>query len=141
MFVRYLLLSTCFSVLFQCCASIIMMFSLIGCIEAVTFEVKEGNSTCIKAELSASFSITYNTSNSTVCTAVFWFPTVPYSPQLFTSAVSPCEHQSYRSSFLRVQCRSLCLTPPQSTQAGAPVAQTAAHRGWWRCLDPATHWG
>ncbi|XP_040890375.1 lysosome-associated membrane glycoprotein 1a [Toxotes jaculatrix] len=37
----------------------------LGCIQAVTLEVKEGNSTCIKAELSASFSITYNTSSST----------------------------------------------------------------------------
>lgn len=38
-----------------------------GCIQAVTLEVKEGNSTCIKAELSASLFITYNaTSNSTV---------------------------------------------------------------------------
>lgn len=38
-----------------------------GCIQAVTLDVKEGNVTCIKAELSASFSITYNTSNGTVC--------------------------------------------------------------------------
>ncbi|XP_018539319.1 lysosome-associated membrane glycoprotein 1a [Lates calcarifer] len=44
---------------------IIAWLTVLGCIEAVTFEVKEGNSTCIKAELSASFSITYNTSNST----------------------------------------------------------------------------
>ncbi|KAG8001323.1 Lysosome-associated membrane glycoprotein 1, partial [Nibea albiflora] len=42
-----------------------IIFSSPGCIQAVTLEVKEGNSTCIKAELSASFSITYNTSNST----------------------------------------------------------------------------
>ncbi|KAG7482995.1 lysosome-associated membrane glycoprotein 1 [Solea senegalensis] len=39
--------------------------SLPGGIQALTFEVKEGNSTCIKAELSVSFSITYNTSSST----------------------------------------------------------------------------
>lgn len=39
-------------------------FAVLGCIQAVTLEVNEGNSTCIKAELSASFSITYNTSNS-----------------------------------------------------------------------------
>ncbi|XP_027137320.1 lysosome-associated membrane glycoprotein 1a [Larimichthys crocea] len=44
---------------------IIAWFAILGCIQAVTLEVKEGNSTCIKAELSASFSITYNTSNST----------------------------------------------------------------------------
>lgn len=41
-----------------CCA-------LLGCAQAVTLEVREGNSTCIKAELSASFSITYDTSSST----------------------------------------------------------------------------
>ncbi|KAG7222384.1 hypothetical protein INR49_016339 [Caranx melampygus] len=39
-------------------------FAVIGCIHAVMLEVKEGNSTCIKADLSASFSITYNTSSS-----------------------------------------------------------------------------
>lgn len=41
-------------------------FSSAGGLEAVTLEVKEGNSTCIKAELSASLSITYLTSNSSV---------------------------------------------------------------------------
>ncbi|XP_075933749.1 lysosome-associated membrane glycoprotein 1a isoform X1 [Anarhichas minor] len=46
-------------------ALIIAWFADLGCIQAVTLEVKEGNSTCIKAELSATFSITYNTSNST----------------------------------------------------------------------------
>eukprot|EP00064_Thunnus_orientalis_P013670 superscaffoldBa00002263_g13710 len=46
-------------------ALIIAWFAVLGCIQAVTLEVKEGNSTCIKAELSASFSINYNTSNST----------------------------------------------------------------------------
>ncbi|XP_056268507.1 lysosome-associated membrane glycoprotein 1a [Pseudoliparis swirei] len=37
----------------------------LGCIQAVTLEVNEGNTTCIKAELSATFSITYNSSSST----------------------------------------------------------------------------
>ncbi|XP_070689424.1 lysosome-associated membrane glycoprotein 1a [Pempheris klunzingeri] len=46
-------------------ALIIAWFAVLGSIQAVTFEVKEGNSTCIKAELAASFSITYNTSGST----------------------------------------------------------------------------
>ncbi|XP_071345033.1 lysosome-associated membrane glycoprotein 1a [Trachinotus anak] len=45
-------------------ALIIAWSAVLGCIQAVTLEVKEGNSTCIKAELSASFSITYNTSSS-----------------------------------------------------------------------------
>lgn len=41
---------------------------LMGCVfaaHAVTFEVKDGNSTCINADLNASFSITYNTTNGT----------------------------------------------------------------------------
>ncbi|XP_050968097.1 lysosome-associated membrane glycoprotein 1a [Labeo rohita] len=41
---------------------------LMGCVfaaHAVTFEVMDGNSTCIKADLNASFSITYNTTNGT----------------------------------------------------------------------------
>nr|XP_020463590.1 lysosome-associated membrane glycoprotein 1 [Monopterus albus] len=46
-------------------ALIFTWFAVLGCIQAVTLEVHEGNSTCIKAELSASLSITYNTSNST----------------------------------------------------------------------------
>ncbi|KAM4592804.1 lysosome-associated membrane glycoprotein 1a [Odontesthes bonariensis] len=51
---------------FPCLASLfVAWFAALGCIQAVTLEVKEGNSTCIKAELSASFSITYNTSSST----------------------------------------------------------------------------
>ncbi|XP_056134663.1 lysosome-associated membrane glycoprotein 1a [Lampris incognitus] len=39
--------------------------AFLGYARAVTLEVREGNSTCIKAELSASLSITYNTSNAT----------------------------------------------------------------------------
>lgn len=46
-------------------ALIIAWSAVLGRIQAVTLEVNEGNSTCIKAELSASFSITYNTTNST----------------------------------------------------------------------------
>lgn len=41
-----------------------------GCIDAVTLEVKESNTTCIKADLSASFSIIYNTTHANVCTDV-----------------------------------------------------------------------
>lgn len=44
---------------------IIAWFAVIGHTQAVTLEVTQGNSTCIKAELSALFSITYDTSNST----------------------------------------------------------------------------
>uniref|UniRef100_A0A8C6PDV0 Lysosome-associated membrane glycoprotein 1 n=1 Tax=Nothobranchius furzeri TaxID=105023 RepID=A0A8C6PDV0_NOTFU len=46
----------------ECIAALI---SLLCCVQAVTLEVKDGNSTCIKAELSASLSVTYNTSNGT----------------------------------------------------------------------------
>ncbi|KAF7668279.1 hypothetical protein LDENG_00025450 [Lucifuga dentata] len=45
-------------------ALIIAWLAGLGCTQAITLEVREGNSTCIKAELSALFSITYNTSNS-----------------------------------------------------------------------------
>uniref|UniRef100_A0A8C5BJY0 Lysosome-associated membrane glycoprotein 1 n=1 Tax=Gadus morhua TaxID=8049 RepID=A0A8C5BJY0_GADMO len=45
----------CFLVL--CC--LVLWF-----VRAVTLELREGNSTCIKADLSASFSITYNTTNT-----------------------------------------------------------------------------
>ncbi|XP_069381507.1 lysosome-associated membrane glycoprotein 1a [Paralichthys olivaceus] len=46
-------------------ALLVACFAGLGCIQAVTLDVKEGNSTCIKAELSASFSITYDTISST----------------------------------------------------------------------------
>ncbi|XP_040019503.2 lysosome-associated membrane glycoprotein 1a [Gasterosteus aculeatus] len=46
-------------------ALVIALFADSGCIQAASLEVKEGNSPCIKAELSATFSITYNTSIST----------------------------------------------------------------------------
>ncbi|KAK2853881.1 hypothetical protein Q5P01_006542 [Channa striata] len=46
-------------------ASIVACFAVLGYIQAVTLEVNKGNSTCIKAELSALFSISYNTSSAT----------------------------------------------------------------------------
>uniref|UniRef100_A0AAQ6IW20 Lysosome-associated membrane glycoprotein 1 n=1 Tax=Anabas testudineus TaxID=64144 RepID=A0AAQ6IW20_ANATE len=46
-------------------AVVVAWFAVLGCIQAVTLEVNEGNSTCIKADLSASFLITYNTTNGT----------------------------------------------------------------------------
>lgn len=52
--------------LFHAVAALIVAWcAVLGRVQAVSLEVKEGNSTCIKAELSASFSITYDTSNST----------------------------------------------------------------------------
>lgn len=118
---------------FHYCASLLIMFSSTGCIQAVTLEVNEGNSTCIKAELSASISITYNTSNSTVCTVTtngfhlwkhwYWFNWLDHL------------------SFLREKLRSLCPTLLQSIKAAAHVAQSVEHPGWWRCLDLATRWG
>ncbi|XP_041726628.2 LOW QUALITY PROTEIN: lysosome-associated membrane glycoprotein 1 [Coregonus clupeaformis] len=51
------------------CVVGIACFAILGCVTVaqalVTLEVTEGNSTCIKAELSASFSITYDTANGT----------------------------------------------------------------------------
>ncbi|XP_034048723.1 lysosome-associated membrane glycoprotein 1a [Thalassophryne amazonica] len=52
-------------------ALIISWIAVLGCTQAVTLEVREGNSTCIKAELSASMSIPYNTSSSTRTVQVF----------------------------------------------------------------------
>ncbi|XP_037545899.1 lysosome-associated membrane glycoprotein 1a [Nematolebias whitei] len=49
---------------------VFFFFAVSGRLEAVTLEVKEGNSTCIKAELSASLSITYLTSNSSKTVSV-----------------------------------------------------------------------
>ncbi|XP_016297180.1 lysosome-associated membrane glycoprotein 1a [Sinocyclocheilus anshuiensis] len=57
----------------RCFAAGVCWTLLMGCVfaaHAVTFEVTDGNSTCIKAELSASFSISYNTANGT---SVVWF--------------------------------------------------------------------
>uniref|UniRef100_A0A8C5BDV7 Lysosome-associated membrane glycoprotein 1 n=1 Tax=Gadus morhua TaxID=8049 RepID=A0A8C5BDV7_GADMO len=48
---------------FVCFISINVCVCL-GFVRAVTLELREGNSTCIKADLSASFSITYNTTNT-----------------------------------------------------------------------------
>lgn len=45
-------------------AGLSVWFVVLGCIHAVTLEVKDKNSTCIKADLSASFSIAYNTSRT-----------------------------------------------------------------------------
>ncbi|KAK7166849.1 hypothetical protein R3I93_006582 [Phoxinus phoxinus] len=58
------------------CVSAGVWTLLMGCVfvaHAVTFEVTDGNSTCIKAELNASFSISYNTTNGT-SEAVFAMP-------------------------------------------------------------------
>lgn len=44
---------------------VVVLLEVLGGLQAVTFEVREGNSTCIKAELSAVFSISYDASGST----------------------------------------------------------------------------
>ncbi|XP_073698236.1 lysosome-associated membrane glycoprotein 1a [Garra rufa] len=52
----------------RCSSAGVCWTLLMGCVfaaHAVTFEVTDGNSTCIKADLNASFSITYNTNNGT----------------------------------------------------------------------------
>lgn len=45
-------------------ALVVILLGVLGGVQAVTLEVREGNSTCIKAELSAVFSISYNASGS-----------------------------------------------------------------------------
>lgn len=45
-------------------ALVLVLIGVLGGIQAVTLEVRNGNSTCIKAELSAVFSISYNASGS-----------------------------------------------------------------------------
>lgn len=45
-------------------ALVVVLIGVLGGIQAVTLEVRDGNSTCIKAELSAVFSISYNASGS-----------------------------------------------------------------------------
>ncbi|CAL8362390.1 unnamed protein product [Gadus morhua 'NCC'] len=46
------------------CFQLVACSLILGFVRAVTLELREGNSTCIKADLSASFSITYNTTNT-----------------------------------------------------------------------------
>ncbi|KAI1899679.1 hypothetical protein AGOR_G00064260 [Albula goreensis] len=51
----------------------IAFMAILGCVgvvQALTVEVKEGNTTCIKAELSASLSIMYSTNNGTETVSV-----------------------------------------------------------------------
>ncbi|RVE74422.1 hypothetical protein OJAV_G00021560 [Oryzias javanicus] len=52
-------------------AFFVVCSAVLGYTQALTLEVKEGNSTCIKAEFSAVFSITYNTTNDTRTVSVF----------------------------------------------------------------------
>lgn len=52
-------------------------FSFLGHLtsaQIVTLEVKEGNSTCIKAELVARFSVAYNSTNGTVSLHIHFCP-------------------------------------------------------------------
>ncbi|KAF6725489.1 Lysosome-associated membrane glycoprotein 1 [Oryzias melastigma] len=66
-------------------AFFVVCFAVLGYTQAVTLEVKEGNSTCIKAEFSAVFSITYNTTNDTRTVSVFLPNSTTVDP-----AVSSC---------------------------------------------------
>lgn len=75
-------------------------------------------------------------------------PTAQYA-QHSHSSLWLHQHWSYWSCLtscfsrlsLRERRRSLCLTPLQSMQAAARVAQTAAHPGWWLYLEPVMPWG
>lgn len=114
--------------------SLLIIFSLTGCIQAVTLDVNEGNSTCIKADLLASFSITYNTSNGTVCKTLETF-------YLNLGGKKKNLHQSlslFVDLYLRQQRSSLYLTRPQWILQAARAGGTAAPRGWWQFSDLAT---
>ncbi|XP_056464119.1 lysosome-associated membrane glycoprotein 1a [Gadus chalcogrammus] len=52
------------------CFQLVACSMILGFVRAVTLELREGNSTCIKADLSASFSITYNTTNTSTTVKV-----------------------------------------------------------------------
>ncbi|XP_059926878.1 lysosome-associated membrane glycoprotein 1a [Gadus macrocephalus] len=52
------------------CFQLVACSLILGFVRAVTLELREGNSTCIKADLSASFSITYNTTNTSTTVKV-----------------------------------------------------------------------
>ncbi|CAL8403372.1 unnamed protein product [Boreogadus saida] len=52
------------------CFQLVACSLILGFVRAVTLELREGNSTCIKADLSASFSITYNTTNTSTTVEV-----------------------------------------------------------------------
>ncbi|XP_077450982.1 lysosome-associated membrane glycoprotein 1a [Stigmatopora argus] len=45
-------------------------FAVLGCLHSITLEVRQGNSTCIKAELSVLLLITYNTSSNSTSVQV-----------------------------------------------------------------------
>lgn len=52
-------------ILHAAAALVVVLFGVFGSVRAVTLEVTGGNSTCIKAELAAVFSISYNSSGAT----------------------------------------------------------------------------
>lgn len=97
--------------------SVLIIFSLTGCIQAVTLDVNEGNSTCIKADLLASFSITYNTSNGTVCKTLETF-------YLNLGGKKKNLHQHHH-------CLSLWIFPSESS---AVLSTWLGHSGSWQQL-------
>ncbi|XP_077094208.1 lysosome-associated membrane glycoprotein 1a [Siphateles boraxobius] len=116
---------------------------LMGCVfvaHAVTFEVTDGNSTCIKAELNATFSISYNTTNGT-SEAVFAMPSsasvgngsscVPpelvmsFGPGHMISLVFSSDGRLYRVTNISLQYNlSDPNTFPQSSSAGVVSVTT-----------------
>ncbi|XP_067259101.1 lysosome-associated membrane glycoprotein 1a [Chanodichthys erythropterus] len=149
------------------CAAGVCWTLLMGCVfaaHAVTFEVTEGNSTCIKAELDASFSISYNTTNGT-SVAAFALPSsaavangsscgaagVP--PELLLSfgaghmfsLVFSSDGRLYRVASMSLQYNlSDTSTFPQSSSTGvvsvmANVSQISARmNSTYRCLSSAS---
>ncbi|KAK1891731.1 Lysosome-associated membrane glycoprotein 1 [Dissostichus eleginoides] len=128
-------------VYYSSAALIIAWLAVLGCIQAVTLEVKEGNSTCIKAELSASFSITYNTSSST---RTVQFP-LPDSTTVDTASSSCGTEESSPVANLTLQYNlSDTSTFPDAnssvviTVVSASVGISATRNTTYHCVSPST---
>lgn len=108
-----------------------------GRIQAVTLEVNEGNSTCIKAELSASFSITYNTTNSTVGAV----PTLFWITESIDSDVIYCISTSTPViSFVFPQRTAQILLPDSATvDTGSSSCGTDSSSPWLVVVFGAGH--
>ncbi|KAI2668843.1 Lysosome-associated membrane glycoprotein 1 [Labeo rohita] len=108
---------------------------------AVTFEVMDGNSTCIKADLNASFSITYNTTNGTVPPELL----VSFGAGHALALVFSSDGRLYRVANLSLQYNlSDTSTFPQSSGTGLVTVMTnvsditARLNSTYRCVSSTT---
>lgn len=141
-----------------------LCLTLMGCLvvtHAVTLEVKDGNFTCIKAQLDANFSITYNTTNGTN-TIVFMLPdsastngstcgnvssrlVASFGDGHMMSIVFSSDGRLYRVENLSLQYNlSDRNTFPQSTSTDVVLLETnswgisAKMNSTYRCLSSST---